>query len=63
MVDLAKHCARNLSKPELADTEERHTTHELEKFVATVTNEQLDKIGVPIRFKELLGKLSSVSFS
>lgn len=55
---LAKHCARNLGKPELASTKKSHTTQE--RFAASVTNPQLEKIGVPIRYKEILNKLGQL---
>ncbi len=46
-----------MGKPELANTKRSHSVQELESFAATVSNTQLEKIGVPIRFKGLLGKL------
>lgn len=59
-IDLAKHCARNLDKSELASTKKSHTTQELERFAASVTNAQLKKLGVPIRYKEMLNKLGQL---
>jgi hypothetical protein len=56
-IDLAKYCAEKMGKPELANTKKSHSVQELGRFAATVSNTQLEKIGVPIRFKGLLGKL------
>lgn len=56
-VDLAKHRAKKMGKPELANTKKSHIVQELERFAATVTNARLEDIGVSIRYKELLGKL------
>lgn len=44
-------------RDELANTKKGRTACELGKHAVTVTNAPLEKIGIPVHFKESLGKL------